>query len=224
MDIKENSLKIVSISDTHGYHRRIKNIPDADVLIHAGDITGRGEIKVLNDFAMWMKELPHAHKLLIAGNHDLTLERDNAQKQEILKLFQECGITYLQDSGIEIDNIHFWGSPWQPLFHSWAFNLPRGEALAEKWALIPDNTNVLITHGPPYQILDAAPRGVFDIEHTGCEALLERVLELTHLRAHVFGHIHNSYGKYEEFNVKFINSCICTESYYPNNLPQIFEI
>jgi len=217
-------LKIVSISDTHGYHRRIKEIPDADVLIHAGDITGRGEIHILQDFGEWLKELPHAHKIIIAGNHDFSLEREGSQKKEIIKFFKECGVTYLQDSSVEIDGVLFYGAPWQPEFYNWAFNLPRGKALAEKWAMIPDNVNVLITHGPPYQILDEAPRGVFQVENIGCKDLLERALELTHLRAHVFGHCHNGAGVFEDYGVKYINSCICNEKYQPINPPRIFEI
>lgn len=216
--------RIVSISDTHGYHRRIKEIPDGDILIHAGDITNRGEISVLHDFALWMKSLPHAHKLIIAGNHDLSLARDNIQRQELLKLFEECGITYLQDSGITISGLKFYGSPWTPLFHNWGFNLPRGQALADKWAQIPDDTNVLITHGPPYGILDEAPRGVFDFEHVGCEDLLERIWELRYLQASIFGHIHHSSNVIEEYGVKFVNSSICTEQYQPTNPPRVFEV
>lgn len=226
-------MKIVSISDTHRYHRHIKDMPVADVLIHAGDITGRGEISVLKDFAMWMKELSYPTKLVIGGNHDLVLAREafggDKQRREILELFKECGIIYLQDSSVEINGVKFYGSPWTPLFHSWAWNLTRGKALAEKWALIPDDTNVLITHGPPHGISDKAPRGWFDgFEHTGCEDLLARILELKHLRAHVFGHIHagreENDGRREENGIQFVNSCICTEKYQATNLPQVFEI
>jgi Icc-related predicted phosphoesterase len=215
-------LKIISISDTHCYHRKIK-IPDGDVLVHAGDITRRGEIAVIDDFAQWIQTLPHKSKILISGNHDFSLERENFQKDEILKRFQEAGIIYLQDSGIEIDGIYFYGSPATPIWHSrWAFNYFRENTT--QWDHIPENTNVLITHGPPYQILDRAPRSVFDYEHTGCKILADKIWELPKLKAHIFGHIHEDYGTHEERGIKFINSAICTGNYQPTNLPQEFEI
>jgi Icc-related predicted phosphoesterase len=214
-------MKIISISDTHNKHREIKHIPDGDVLVHAGDITNVGEVGVLGDFADWMSQFPHK-KVIIAGNHDLAFTRSS--REYILKYFEEKGIIYLEDSGVEIDGVRFWGSPFQPEFHNWAFNLPRGKALIEKWAMIPDDTSVLITHGPPYQILDKAPRGVFDYEHVGCKDLLERILELSKLKAHIFGHIHDCSGIYEEFGVKFVNSAICNERHQPINLAKEFEI
>ena len=214
-------MKIVSISDTHTKHREIAKIPDGDVLVHAGDITNVGEVGVLYDFADWMSELPHK-KVVIAGNHDLSFTR--RVKDDIIKYFQDKGINYLEDSGVEIDGVKFWGAPWQPEFHNWSFNLPRGKALIEKWSLIPNDTNVLITHGPPYQILDKAPRGVFGHEHVGCQDLFERILELPKLKAHIFGHIHICSGVYEEFGVKFVNSAICTETHQPTYPPKEFEI
>ncbi len=217
-------MKIIALSDTHTYHRQIKDIPDGDVLVHCGDITFRGEIAVLEDFAYWMKELPHKHKIFIAGNHDRSLERDDYKRGMLLELFDECGITYLQDSGIDIDGVKFWGAPWTPVFHNWSFNLPRGRALEEKWALIPDDTNVLLTHGPPWQILDKAPRGVFDFEHTGCANLLERILELRQLQTHVFGHIHADSGSHTDAGVQFVNASICTEDYKPTNPSRIINI
>lgn len=218
-------MKIIAISDTHCYHRRIKAIPDGDILIHAGDITSCGEIGALDDFAHWMKELPHKHKVFIAGNHDMTLQRECVIRDELLKMFKDCGLIYLQDSTIVIDGISFYGSPWQPEYHSWSFNLPRkGKELTKKWDAIPDDTNVLITHGPPHMILDEAPRGVFDFENVGCEILANRIWELPKLKAHIFGHIHNSRGIRKELGVQFVNASICTEAYNPTNLPQEIEI
>lgn len=219
-------MRIISISDTHGDHRKIKNIPDGDVIIHAGDITNRGEIHILHDFIEWFKDLPHRHKIMIAGNHDLIFERNNKQTKEILNLIQESGIVYLQDSSIIIDNKMFYGAPWQPAFFNWAFNLPRGKALAQKWAMIPDNTNVLITHGPPYQILDKVPRGIMQFEHAGCQDLKHRISELKQLQAHCFGHLHLNSGIWEDSvsKIKFVNSAICTESYEPDNEPKVFDI
>lgn len=218
-------MKIAVISDTHGYHRKIKHMPKADVLVHCGDITNRGEIGILDDFANWMGELSYDHKIFISGNHDLALEREGIQKQELLKLFNECGLIYLQDSGIEINGVYFYGSPYTPLFHNWAWNLPRGgKELQNKWEQIPDQTNVLITHGPSYQMLDRAPRGVFDYEHVGCELLTNRIWELPKLKAHLYGHIHFDHGQIEEYGLKFVNGAICNEQYKPDNLPIVIDI
>jgi len=100
---------------------------------------------------------------------------------------------YLENSGVEIDGVKFWGSPWQPEFFNWAFNLPRGRRLAEIWALIPDDTEVLITHTPPYGILDRVDSG----EHVGCEDL-RRALQRVKPKVHVFGHIHEDRGVVEQ--------------------------
>jgi Icc-related predicted phosphoesterase len=218
-------VRITSISDTHCFHRKIEKIPEADVFIHAGDITKLGEIAVLDDFAHWVKDLPHEHKIVIAGNHDFSLEIDNHQKSELLKLFKECGITYLQDSGVEIDGVYFYGSPATPIHNSkWAFNLERdSKDLANIWDAIPNHTNVLITHGPPFEILDEVPRGV-RIENTGCKMLADTIWEMPKLKAHIFGHIHEGYGTLEEYGIKFLNSCICNAKYKPENLPHVFDL
>lgn len=222
------SLKIVAISDTHNKHRYIENVPDGDVIIHAGDITNQGEITVLDDFAAWFAALPHKHKIFIAGNHDRCLDRDNDQKQEILKMFKERGLIYLENSGVEIDGVHIWGSPCTPIWHGrWAFNLPRhSDELKAQWDLIPTNTNVLVTHGPPYQILDKAPRGVFglDYENTGCNLLSKRIQRLNQLKLHCFGHIHSDYGTAEVDGVFYVNAAICDDWKNPKNLPHVIEI
>jgi predicted phosphohydrolase len=141
-------LRLVLISDTHNQHRNIR-IPDGDVLIHAGDATGSGEFKEITSFLCWLDEQPHRHKILIAGNHDYCFERDHDISQMLL--LEHPGITYLQDSGCEIDGMTLWGSPWQPWFMNWAFNLPRrGDRIREMWNQIPINVDVLITHGPPH--------------------------------------------------------------------------
>jgi len=133
----------------------------------------------------------------------------------------ECpGVHYLEDSGIEIDGVSFWGSPWQPEFNHWAFNLYRGEQLAQKWALIPDDTDVLITHGPPLGILDFVPSG----EHVGCEDLKNRVDQMPSLKAHIFGHIHYSYGMVARNGKYFVNAANCSEEYEAVNVPIAIDI
>src|SRR5205085_2391850 len=131
--------------DTHTFQTDLDPVPEGDVFVHAGDLCRAGRLSELAGVAEWMRALPHKHKVVIAGNHDWCFVREPAAALELLG----PTVLYLQDSGTVIDGVRFWGSPWQPAFNNWAFNLPRGSALAEKWALIPEGTDVLITHGPP---------------------------------------------------------------------------
>lgn len=208
-------MKIVAISDTHTMHRGI-DIPDGDVLIHAGDITGRGSFHQIIDFCTWLEQLPHKHKIVIAGNHDWCFV--NKGREMSAGAISESA-TYLEDSEIVIDGIKFYGSPWQPEFCDWAFNLPRGKALAEKWRMIPDDTDVLITHGPPQHILDYCPDG-----NVGCADLRVRVLRMPNLKYHIFGHIHESYGTEVRGQTTFVNASVCTGAYKPINPPIVIDI
>ena len=110
-------------------------------------------------------------------------------------------------------------SPDQLPFYDWAFNLPRGKALAKVWAKIPDDTDVLITHGPPYGILDKTERG----EHCGCQDLLERI-KVIQLKLHIFGHIHEGYGMFQDESTTFVNGSVCDADYNPRNAAQVYEI
>jgi Icc-related predicted phosphoesterase len=215
-------MKIVAISDTHSYHRRIV-LPEGDILVHAGDITFRGELNVLEDFASWLKESPIKHKIVIFGNHELGF-RDGPKRERAIKILQDAGIIYLEDSEVVIDGVKFWGSPWQPWFHDWEFNLQRGKDIANMWSKIPDDTNVLITHGPPALILDEAPRGVLGYDNVGCKDLLDRIGNLNSLKCHIFGHIHNSYGTKQVGPCTFVNAASCTEAYSPTNPPIVVEV
>ncbi len=191
------NLKLVLISDTHGKYSKLQ-LPDGDVLIHAGDITRRGRMQELLDFNEWLGGLNFIHKIVIAGNHDFICEHTDAAS------LLTSG-TYLQDSGIEINGWHFWGSPWQPKFQHWAFNLERGEPLRRKWALIPEYTDVLITHTPPKGIGDR----VFFGKHVGCKDLLD-ALERVRPQLHVFGHIHEARGVYKMRDITLINASSCS--------------
>ena len=204
-------MRVVCISDTHERHEQIA-LPDGDLLLCAGDVTANGNMIALERFASWIERQPHRHKILIAGNHDYCFERNG---RSILP----PDIHYLQDSGVEIDGLRVWGSPWQPRFYDWAFNLDRGEPLAKKWALIPDDTDILITHGPPFGTLDRTPRG----ERVGCEALAAR-LEKLRVRLHVFGHIHDGYGVVERDGRISVNACICDERYIAANAPVVIDL
>lgn len=210
--------KIVCLSDTHNAHREIV-VPGADILIHAGDATNRGTIEEVAAFGKWFASLPHKHKIFVAGNHDWLFEINGKLAQSLLG----STVVYLQDSFVEIENLKIYGSPWQPRFFDWAFNLNRGAEIAAKWRLIPADTDILITHGPPFGVLDLAPRGIFPDEHTGCEELIKVVTRIQP-KLHVFGHIHHSYGAAEFFGVQFANAANCNEKYEPVNAPLVFDL
>lgn len=218
-------MKICAISDTHSYHRKI-NMPmdkDIDTLIHAGDITWRGELDIIEDFSNWLKELPYKNKIVIFGNHSLGIQRGH-KRERALDMIRNTGAHYLEDSGITIDGIDIYGSPATPFFHNWEWNYQRGKDIAAVWSRIPTSTNILVTHGPPYGILDEAPRDWGQFENVGCEDLLARIKELTNLKLHVFGHIHHAYGMKEIDGVKFVNASTCTEAYAPTNPPIVIEL
>lgn len=214
-------MKIVCISDTHNCNGEF-DVPDGDLLIHAGDFTNNGSIVEVAAFMRWFGELPHRHKVLIAGNHDRLFEREPSLARSMVP----DGTIYLQDSSAEIEGLKIYGSPWQPRFFDWAFNLMRGPELAAKWAKIPDDIDILITHGPPHGILDEVPRQ-WGIENTGCEELRKRVDEISangKLKLHLFGHIHCGHGVLQRNGTTFINASVCNEEYEPLQPPLLFEI
>lgn len=192
-------VRIVAIADTHGYHSKLR-VPDGDLLIHAGDLTQRGKLKQLEEVRDWLLSLPHAHKVVIAGNHDFALQK---QREEARALFGPP-LIYLEDQLATVAGLRIWGSPWQPWFYDWAFNLHRGAEIAAKWALIPEGVDVLVTHGPPANHGDKC----YDGRRVGCEDLL---VELGRVkpRLHLFGHIHEDKGEWELGPTRIVN---CTTS------------
>jgi|ERR1700722_19656758 len=213
--------RIVPVSDTHSYHRKVE-VPDGDIFVHSGDITFRGEMAILEDFCKWMKELPHKHKLVVFGNHDNFTHYNKFAIAK--KLIEDAGATLLHNSETTIDGLKFYGSPHTPTFYDWYWMIDRGKRMAENWRAIPDDVNVLITHGPPHRILDEAPRGLGQFDNVGCEDLLARIKELKKLRLHIFGHIHNSFGTAEKDGVIFVNAATCTEKYQPTNKPIVIYL
>jgi len=157
--------------------------------------------------------LPHPHKIVIAGNHDFCFESDREACEKIL-----TNCIYLQDQEVTINGMRFYGSPWQPWFYDWAFNLERGPEIRVKWNLIPKGTDILITHGPPYGIGDLTAQE----DHAGCQDLLE-VVEKIKPAIHIFGHIHEGYGISSNGITTFINVSSCDQLYQPVNPPLIYE-
>ena len=212
--------KITFISDTHNKHNYLTSnaynniLGSGDVLVHAGDISSMGKSHEITNFLNWFGMTDFKHKIFIAGNHDFGFEFHT----DIAEEFKEKGIIYLFDSEVVIDGVKFYGSPWQPEFHNWAFNLPRGKKLAEKWSKIPTNTDILITHGPVYGILDYAPIG----GHVGCEELYKKVFEVKP-KIHVCGHIHDSYGQKSIDGVEFLNASVLDDTYQHAHKPIVVE-
>jgi len=190
-------MKITTISDTHGLHHQI-HLPGGDILIHAGDVCNRGTAAEALDFMNWFSNQNYAYKIFIAGNHDFYFE--NEQNDTIQSLLP-ISVYYLNDSGITIEGISFWGSPITPEFHNMAFNRKRGIEISKHWDLIPSDTDVLITHGPAYGILDTT----FQNLNAGCVSLLTKIEQINPLY-HIFGHIHEGYGLTEREGTTFINT------------------
>jgi predicted phosphodiesterase len=204
-------VRIVAVADTHLFHGDLK-VPDGDLFIHAGDLCRRGTLEELKQAVDWIRSLPHPRKLVVAGNHDWAFVDHPAQARALLD-----GVgTYLEDGGATIDGLTVWGSPWQPAFNDWAFNLPRGEPLAKKWSLIPGGLDVLVTHGPPAGYGDATSMGR---ERSGCADLLGRV-RVVKPRLHLFGHIHEDGGCWTAGDTTFVN---CT-TWECERAPTVIEI
>ena len=208
-------MKIVAISDTHGKHQHL-DLPKGDMIIHAGDVSVQGLKEQVVDFLDWFGKLDFQYKIFIAGNHDFYFEKETAEEiEQIIPL----DVIYLNDSGITIEGIKIWGSPVQPWFFDWAFNRQRGDEIAEHWKLIPVDTDILVTHGPAYGVLDKTVRG----EAVGCEALFNFIKKIKP-KVHISGHIHEAYGGVEKFGTYFINASVLDVKYRMANLPVEFEL
>jgi predicted phosphohydrolase len=179
-------VRIVAVADTHLFQADL-DVPDGDVFVHVGDMCRGGDLDELREAAAWIRGLPHRHKVIVAGNHDWAFIREPAAARDAF-----AGMIYLEDAEATIDGLRFYGSPWQPAFHDWAFNLPRGVELAAVWAKIPHRIDVLLTHSPPEGIGDRSPVG----GRAGCADLRARLAEVRP-RLHLFGHIHQDGGLWE---------------------------
>jgi len=208
-------MKIVCVSDTHRQHHMLK-IPEGDVLIHAGDFTDWGSIYDVMDIAEWFKAQPHECKILIAGNHDVCFQ----SKPDIAKAALQKSCHYLENQELVYDNVKFFGSPYTPPFAG-AFQMnPEFKLEGEEfWDIIPEDTDVLVTHGPPHGILDTAFNIMDEDEHCGCPLLLNRVAKIKP-KLHIFGHIHESYGIKKSYGCTFVNAA----SGFKLNKPVVVEI
>jgi predicted phosphodiesterase len=227
-------MKVTLISDTHTKHKQLNgDLPGGDLLIHAGDFMNSGYDKAdATEFFDWFDKIDnYDDKIFIAGNHDRIMQNEPEWAQGILTGYKT--IDYLQDEQVTLyfdghngdfpeDNVRIYGSPWQPEFYNWAFNLPRnGEELKAKWNAIPTNTDILITHGPAFGKLDDVEgrRG----QHLGCELLAEYINTVARPKIHVCGHIHSGYGYYFDGQTHYFNASILNERYNYANKPFNFE-
>lgn len=230
--VRDDAVRFVCISDTHNCGGRMRHaVPPGDVLLHAGDFTMAGSAKEVDAFSAFLGTLPHRHKLVIAGNHELSFDpgttwlaasREQAAVDDAVSAMKRrlVNCTYLQDSEATVFGLKVYGSPWQPWHNDWAFNLQRGRALLDKWERIPSDTDVLLTHTPPIGHGDLC---VLD-QHVGCVELLGVVQRRVRPRFHVFGHIHEGYGMTTDGQTVFVNAAICDVRYRPVNAPLIFDI
>lgn len=215
----------VTISDLHSLHGRFKKeLLPADCLIIAGDIENSGQdISDIVSFATWLAGHKHKYEkiFLIAGNHDGCFYRNRKLCQEIITKEVE-NLIYLENEEYVFKGFKFYGSPITPTFFDWYFMADRGPNIKQYWDAIPDDVNVLITHGPRMGILDEVvrPPGL----HVGCEELAKRMDELKQLKLHVCGHTHCAAGEKEINNVIYINTSICTERYNPSQDPHYVTI
>jgi predicted phosphohydrolase len=189
-------MRIVAVADTHTFEADLGTLPDGDVFVHAGDLVRAGTLDELAGVAAWIRALPHRHKIVVAGNHDWCFVHERSRACAMLG----TDVIYLQDQAAVLDGVRFWGSPWQPAYNGWAFNLPRGRPLAEKWAQIPHDIDVLITHGPPEGIGDSSSMG----GRQGCADLLAGV-HRARPAVHLFGHIHQDGGFWQHGDIAFAN-------------------
>jgi Icc-related predicted phosphoesterase len=197
------------VSDLHGFQPEFVG---GDLLIIAGDLTARNTKEEYDRFILWLSKLPYRCKIVIAGNHDGLIEKGNVT----IKADPAHNIHYLCDSGFEFEGLKIWGSPYTPTFLNWYFMRHRGNEIRKHWDLIPDDTDVLVTHGPPYGIFDETE----DEIRVGCEDLRKAVMERIKPKIHCFGHIHEGGGSVSEIDgITFINCSYVDERYHPVNAP-----
>ncbi|XP_002166072.3 metallophosphoesterase domain-containing protein 1 isoform X1 [Hydra vulgaris] len=229
--IKDHT-RFVLISDTHNKTKQL-DLPEGDVLIHAGDFSNVGKVEEIDHFNEFLNQHKNKYKhiIVISGNHELSFDPITFAKNstnmyktnligstEIKKRLKNC--TYIEDEALYINGFKIYGSPWQPEFGGWAYNLERGEKCLEKWNMIPDDTDILITHGPPLGYGDCCSSGL----RAGCAELLSSIQLRIKPKLHVFGHIHEAYGVWTDGTTTFVNASICDLQYKPSHLPIIVDL
>lgn len=212
-----DALKICAFSDTHGLHNFLQ-VPECDILICCGDFCPYGTMQDVIKFNAWLGKQPATHKICIAGNHD----RWTDGNIEMTKAMFTNAI-YLDNAYTELEGLKIWGSPITPSFGGWSHMRERGEEMAEVWSHIPEELDILITHGPIYGLLDKNVDG----ENCGCYDLVE-VLETRSVKYHLFGHIHEARGlalanHNGKHTTTHVNCSVLNEYYKLVHQPYIWE-
>lgn len=201
-------MRILHISDTHGYHRQLTNLPDADVVVHSGDFTKNGTEKEVLDFLNWFIPLPYKNKIFVGGNHDECLFGADFEGLP-------DDTHYLCGSGITFTGILFFGIP---MFMSLFETTANGNRYDEMIKQIPSETDVLITHQPPLGILDST-----DTNYWGDSGLFRKIKSVQP-KLHLFGHVHNAYGTSKIGQTLFSNASIVDEKYEIVNAPRLLSL
>lgn len=203
-------MKIAMISDVHCKWNDLE-IPECDLLISAGDYSSIGEQSSVRKFHAWLSKQPARHVISVQGNHEVWVEKHWNLAKQIAE--ENCpGVHFIDEGPLEIMGKKIWCSAITPWFHDWAWNRHRGEAIRKHWNRIPNDTEILVTHGPPYGILDQV-EGI--PENLGCKDLQTRISYLKALKLHVFGHIHSGSGELDLGGIHFVNAAMVDERYKP---------
>lgn len=233
----DGHIRFVCISDTHMSHRSLDALlPPGDVLLHGGDFCRDGTLAEVQDFGQWLASLPYDHKIVIAGNHDLCLDRSfcelaglppdmpEAARRALLEptgIDIQGSVVYLEDAEVDIQGLRIFGTPWQPRFGDWAFMLSRGPSLDERWREIPSGIDVLLVHGPPLGRGDLCLPGK---NRAGCANLLMHVQERLRPAFCVSGHIHEGETMSSDGVTSFLNATSVADSAPYHRPPLVFDM
>ena len=242
-DNVDGKIRFVCLSDTHSKTDEVlPNLPDGDVLLHCGDFTmlsTEDEIRKFSEF-LGKAAVKYKHVVVIPGNHELSFDeatwnqgglmmslihiyfqhspfKQRLNPSESKELLKNC--TLLIDKSVVIMGVKIYGSPWQPRHFNMAFNADRGNEIQKIWENIPNDTDILMTHGPPLGIGDTLHNG----KHVGCGNLLIEVQDRIKPKFHVFGHIHEDSGVWRDDNTTFINAANVDGKYNVINMPIVFD-
>jgi len=217
-------MKILHISDTHGFHEQLTdkwNWEEIDLVIHSGD-ESNSIVPEINfheslNFFSWFKDLPVKNKIFIAGNHSTAIEKRLITPADIFSY----GIIYLENSLTEVNGIKIYGSPYTPTFGNWSFMRARHK-LDKLWSQIPENTDILVVHGPAKGVLDLSWSKDGYLEYCGCKSLFNHVNKIKP-KIFQFGHIHDgeeiyNYGCKKHNETLFINSTLVKDGHFNKGL------
>lgn len=227
LEKNRDSIRFVCISDSHS---QFIPLPAGDVLLHAGDFTRKGSREEVWEFANYLRNQDFQYKVVIAGNHDTPFDVENytdiiskKRNPNPCDPFATKGllrdVIYLEDSLAVVFGYKVWGTPWTEQHVKGAFTLKGREKISEKWQNIPTNIDILLSHSPPYNILDRTK----DNRRVGSESLASAVLRISP-RLHIFGHIHESRGVFHQNSITYINASICSNRYKPIYRAYVFDL